>query len=63
MSEQSSLDLGSVLGTLVLVVVMLAVVVNLMPALAELAWKLLPGLLVVWVIVIVIRGMISKLLE
>lgn len=61
MSDDSSFDLDSAAAMLVIIVVMLAVSIRLVPALLQLAWQVLPGILVLWLIVAVLRGMVKKL--
>jgi hypothetical protein len=40
---------------------LLAVAIHLVPALLQMAWQVLPGILVLWLIVAVLRGMLNKL--
>jgi hypothetical protein len=62
MSDHSSFDLGSVAALLVVLVVMIAVLIHLIPALLQMAWQVLPGILMLWLIVAVLRSMVKKLL-
>ena len=62
MSDDSSFDLGSAAAMLVVIVVMLAIIIRVIPALLQMAWQVLPGILVLWLIVAVLRGMVKKLL-
>jgi hypothetical protein len=62
MSDQSSFDLSSAAAMLVVVVVMLAIFIRFIPALLQMAWQVLPGILVLWLIAAVLRGMVKKLL-
>jgi len=62
MSDQSSFDLGSVAAMLVIIVVMFVVIIRLIPALLQMVWQVLPGILVLWLIMAVLRGMVKKLL-
>lgn len=61
MSDQSSFDLSSAAAMLGVIVVLLAVAIRLVPALLHMAWQVLPGILVLWLIVAVLRGMLNKL--
>ena len=62
MSNQSSFDLSSAAAMLVVIVVMFAIIIRLIPALLQMAWQVLPGILVLWLIVAVLRAMVKKLL-
>lgn len=62
MTDHSSFDLGSAAAMLVIIVVALAVSILLVPALLQMVWQLLPGILVLWLIIAVLRGMVQKLL-
>ena len=62
MSDQSSFDLSSAAAMLVVIVVMFAIIIRLIPALLQMAWQVLPGILVLWLIVAVLRAMVKKLL-
>lgn len=62
MSDQSSFDLSSAAAMLVIVVVTLAIIIRLVPALVQMAWQVLPGILVLWMVVAVLRAMVKKLL-
>ena len=62
MSDHSSFDLGSVAALLVVLVVMIAVLIHLIPALLQMAWQVLPRILMLWLIVAVLRSMVKKLL-
>lgn len=62
MADRPSIDLASAAAMAVVIVVMLAVIVRLAPALLQMAWQLLPGVLVLWLIVAVLRSMVKKLL-
>ncbi len=62
MSDRPSIDLVSAAAMSVVVVVMLAVIVRLAPALLQMAWQLLPGVLLLWLIVAVLRSVVKKLL-
>lgn len=46
------------LGTAVL-----AVIIRLIPALLQMTWQVLPGILVLWMVVAVLRSLLKKLLE
>lgn len=61
MSDHSSFDLVSAAAMLVVLVVMIAVIIRVMPALLEMAWQVLPGVLLLWLIVAVLRSMLKKL--
>lgn len=63
MSDQSSFDLSSAAAMLVVIVAMLAISIRLIPALFQVVWQVLPGILVLWLIVAVLRSMVMKLLE
>jgi hypothetical protein len=54
---------GSIATVLVVIVVSLAVIVKLIPALVQMVWYVLPSILVLWLIVNVLRGMVHKLLD
>ena len=43
--------------------VLLAAAIRLIPALLQVAWQVLPGLLILWLIVAVLHGMVKKLLD
>lgn len=62
MVDRPSIDLVSAAAMAVVIVVMLAVIVRLAPALLQMAWQLLPGILLLWLIVAVLRNMVKKLL-
>lgn len=62
MSDQSSFDLSSAAAMLVVIVVLLAIIVRLIPALLQMTWQVLPGILVLWMVVAVLRAMVKKLL-
>ena len=62
MSDQSSFDLSSAAAMLVVIVVLLAVIIRLIPVLLQMVWQVLPGILVLWLIVAVLRGMVKHLL-
>jgi hypothetical protein len=63
MSDQSSFDMGSVAMLLVIIVVLSAVTIKLIPIIVQIVWHVLPGILVLWLIVAVLRNMVHKLLE
>lgn len=63
MSDQSSFDLSSAATMLILVVASLAIIIRLVPALFQMTWQVLPGVVVLWLIVAVLRAMVKKLLE
>jgi hypothetical protein len=48
---------------LVIIAVVLAVLIRLIPVLAAVVWHVLPGILMLWLIVSVLRGMVHKLLD
>lgn len=60
---ESSFDLGSAAMLLAIIVVLLAVIIKLIPVLAVAVWGVLPGILVLWLIIAVLRGMVHKLLD
>ncbi len=62
MTDHCSFDLGAVTVTLIVVVAMVAIVIRLIPALRQMVWQVLPGILALWLIVAVLRGMVKKLL-
>ena len=62
MSDHCSFDLGSAAAMLAFIAVMFAVIIHLIPILLQMAWQVLPGILVLWLIVAVLRGMVNKLL-
>jgi len=62
MSDQSSFDLIAAAAMLVIIAVMLAIIMRLIPALLHLAGQVLPGILLLWLIVAVLRSMVKKLL-
>ena len=62
MSDDASFDLGSAAAMLVVIVVMLAVIIRLVPVMLQMALEVLPGLIVLWLIVIVLRAMVKKLI-
>lgn len=62
MSDHSSFDLRSAAAMLVVIVVMLAVIIHLIPALLQMAWQVLPGILLLWLIVAALRSMVERLL-
>lgn len=61
MSDHSSFDFGSLAAMLVVIVVMLVVVVRLAPAMLEMLWQVLPGILLLWLIVAVLRSIVKSL--
>ncbi len=61
MSDQS-FDLSSAAAMLVVIVVALAFVIRLLPALFHVAWSVLPGVLIMVLIVSVLRAMVNRLL-
>lgn len=61
MSDHSSFDFSSAAAMLVIIVVMLAIIIRLAPALLQMVWQLLPGILLLWLIVAVLRSMLKKL--
>lgn len=63
MAEQpSAFDLTAVAMSLVLIVAMLFIAVQLIPVLVQVLFQLLPAVLIVWFIVIVLRGIVRGLL-
>ena len=62
MNDHSSFDLGSLTAMMVVIAIALAISIRLVPALLQMAWQVLPGILVLWFIVAVLRGMVGKLL-
>jgi hypothetical protein len=62
MSDQSSFDFSSAVGMLVVTVALIVVLIPALPALLRMAWQMLPGVLVLWLIVAVLRGMVKHLL-
>ncbi len=63
MSDQSSCDFNSAAVMLVVVVVALAVIIHLIPALFLAVWQVLPGIAIVWLILVVLGNMVKKLLD
>jgi hypothetical protein len=62
MSDDSSFDLSSAAAMLVVIAVLLAIIIRLIPDLLQIAWQVLPGVLVLWLVVAILRGMVKKLL-
>jgi hypothetical protein len=62
MSDQSSFDLCSAAAMMIVIVVLLAIIIRLIPAFLQLAEQVLPGILVLWLIIAVLRSMVAKLL-
>jgi hypothetical protein len=62
-SDESPFDLSSAAGMLVVIVGMCAILVRLIPVLLQMVWQLLPGVLILWLILAVLRGMVKHLLE
>ena len=63
MAEQpSAFDLTAVAMSLVLIVVMLFIAVQLLPLIVQVLFQLLPGILILWFIVTVLRGIVKRLL-
>ena len=63
MSNPSPLDLNSVAVTLVVVVIVMVIIIHLVPVLLQMTWQLLPGVLLLWLIAVVLRSMMTKLLK
>jgi hypothetical protein len=61
MSENSPFDLDSAAASLIVFVVMIAVLIHLIPALLQVAWQVLPGILTLWFVAAVLRSMVKKL--
>jgi hypothetical protein len=61
-SDQSSFDLSSAAAMLVVIGVLLTISIRLVPVLLQMVWQVLPGILVLWLIVTVLRGMVKHLL-
>lgn len=62
MSDDSSFDLSSAAAMLVVIAMLLAIIIRLIPDLLQIAWQVLPGILVLWLIVVVLRSMVKTLL-
>ena len=63
MSDDSSFDLSSAAAMLFVIVVALALSIHLIPALLQTAFQVRPGLIILWLIVAVLRGMAKRLLD
>lgn len=57
------LTLGSLIGVLITVFVLMAIIIHLGPLFLQTVWQLLPAVLILWLIVAVLRGIVRKLLE
>jgi len=61
-AEKSGFDLTAVSASVVIVVAMLFAAVHLIPLLTSALFQLLPAVLIVWFIVMVLRGIVKGLL-
>lgn len=62
MNDHSSCDLSSAAAMLVVIIAMLEVIIHLIPALLQMVWQVLPGVLVLWLVVAALGSMVKKLL-
>lgn len=63
MNDNTSFDIGSLIGTLMAIVATMAFAVHLGPAVRQTAWEVLPVGLMIWLIVTVPRSLLKKLLD
>ena len=63
MTGQPSFDLGSAASLLITIVLLLAVIIKLIPILVQVVRHIMPGALALWLIVIVLRAMVHRLLD
>ena len=63
MRDDSSFNFESVLTGLVLVAVGVFAVTRLLPLLVQAVWKVVPGILVLWLVAMILRAMVEKLLK
>jgi hypothetical protein len=61
-ADHQSIDLAAVTANAIVLVVVLAFGIKLIPAITAVLLQLVPPLLVLWLIVVILRGMVSVLL-
>lgn len=61
MSDDASFDVGSAAAMLVVIVVLLAIFIRLVPALLQMTWQVVPGILLLWLVVAILRSMLKRL--
>jgi K+ transporter len=62
MSDESSFDLPAIAASMVIILGMLFAVVRLLPVLTAALYAVIPPVLILWFIVIVLRGIVKTFL-